>query len=101
MHIDRHFFCYWSVLRSGKPICLKICLKMQICIEGIGENAILMMLLYQIRALKRTRFLETLRYDGQQQRLFYLQSRTLQSFLHNEPDLQSDHVVKINRSQNF
>ena len=31
-------FCNQSVLRSEKPICLK----MQICIERIGENAILM-----------------------------------------------------------
>ena len=32
------FFCYQSVLRSEKLICLK----MQICIERIRENAILM-----------------------------------------------------------
>ena len=31
-------FYYQSVLRSEKPICFK----MQICIERIGENAILM-----------------------------------------------------------
>ena len=31
-------FCYLSVLRSETPVCLK----MQICIEQIGENANLM-----------------------------------------------------------
>ena len=38
MHRDNHFFCYQRVLRSEKPIRLQ----MQICIEQIGENAILM-----------------------------------------------------------
>ena len=37
MHRDNHFFAI-SVLRSGKPICLKT----QICIEQIGNSAILM-----------------------------------------------------------
>ena len=41
----------------------------------------------------------------QQQRRFYLQSCThFQSFLHNvwlKPDLHSDHVVKVNRSEIF
>ena len=38
MHRNHHFFCYQSVLRPEKPICLK----MQICIERFGENAIFM-----------------------------------------------------------
>ena len=38
MHRNRHPFVTRVFLRSEKPICLKI----QICVQGIGENAILM-----------------------------------------------------------